>query len=85
LWIKFFQPYFCGQSDECSVINSKWALNKAKENIENWFPVVGILEDLETTFVILENKLPQFFQGLSKLYYENLNGNFIMQTLERSF
>merc|ERR1712062_660333 len=52
-------PYFCGQNE--------------KLNIEKWYPVIGTLEDLETTFFVLENKLPQFFKGISKIYFEELN------------
>ena len=71
----FFQPYFCGQNEKCSVIKHDWALENAKLNIEKWYPVIGTLEDLETTFFVLENKLPQFFKGISKIYFEELNGN----------
>ena len=70
----FFQPYFCGQNEKCSVIKHDWALENAKLNIEKWYPVIGTLEDLETTFFVLENKLPQFFKGISKIYFEELNG-----------
>ena len=71
----FFQPYFCGQYDECSLVQSKWALEKAKSNIEAFYPVVAVLEDLDNTFFVLENKLPKFFSGISKLYYETLKSN----------
>jgi len=66
-------PYFCGQNEKCSVIKHDWALENAKLNIEKWYPVIGTLEDLETTFFVLENKLPQFFKGISKIYFEELN------------
>ena len=56
------------------MIKHDWALENAKLNIEKWYPVIGTLEDLETTFFVLENKLPQFFKGISKIYFEELNG-----------
>jgi dermatan/chondrotin sulfate uronyl 2-O-sulfotransferase UST len=65
-------PYFCGQQDECSVLQSKWALETAKANIEHWYPVVGILEDLQMTLFVLENKLPLFFKGASHIYFNEL-------------
>ena len=39
---------------------------KAKENVEKYFPVVGILERLNDSLLVLEHKLPQFFKGASK-------------------
>jgi len=65
-------PYFCGQQDECSVLQSKWALETAKANIEQWYPVVGILEDLQMTLFVSENKLPLYFKGASRIYYKEL-------------
>ena len=56
------------------MIKHDWALENAKLNIEKWYPVIGTLEDLETTFFVLENKLPQFFKGISKIYFEELKG-----------
>ena len=57
------------------MIQNEWALENAKMNIEKWFPVIGVLEDLQTTFFVLENKIPQFFKGISKVYFEKLKGN----------
>jgi len=65
-------PYFCGQQDECSVLQSKWALETAKANIERWYPVVGILEDLQMTLFVLENELPLYFKGASHTYFRQL-------------
>ena len=56
------------------MIKNKWALDKAKSNIEKWYPVVGVLEDLQTTFLVLENRIPKFFHGITKIYYEKLRG-----------
>ena len=32
-----WQPYFCGQDEGCDVLGSHWALQRAKENVEQWF------------------------------------------------
>lgn len=48
--------------------NSQWALDKAKFNVQNFFAVVGILEDLEKTLRLLERKLPQYFSGALELH-----------------
>jgi hypothetical protein len=33
-----FQPYFCGQHDDCMILGSRWALNEAYKNIESFYP-----------------------------------------------
>ncbi|XP_064110796.1 heparan sulfate 2-O-sulfotransferase pipe-like [Macrobrachium nipponense] len=53
--------YFCGREPLCMVFGDKWGLQKAKANVEAFFSVVGILEDLPTTFQVLQNVLPDFF------------------------
>ena len=69
-----FQPYFCGQHDECRVVGSEWALSKAKANVERWYPVVGVLEMFRETLEVLEKRLPRFFRGVANLYYGELSG-----------
>ena len=49
-------------------------METAKANIEHWYPVVGILEDLQMTLFVLENKLPLFFKGASNIYFNELKG-----------
>ena len=77
-YLFFLQPYFCGQDAKCSVIKNEWALENAKANIEKWYPVIGTLEDLETTFFVLENKLPRFFKGISRIYFDELKGKILI-------
>ncbi|XP_002740956.1 uronyl 2-sulfotransferase-like [Saccoglossus kowalevskii] len=60
-------PYFCGQSAGCRVPN-KWALETAKKNVEENFKFVGVLEELNTTFQVLEVLLPQFFHGAPRVH-----------------
>ncbi len=72
-----FQPYFCGQTDECQVLNSRWALETAKRNVELWYPIVGALEKLRPTLVLLEHKMPHFFRGVTQMYDEDLKGNLV--------
>ena len=49
---------------ECPVHNSRWALNRAIENVEKHFPVVGVLEDLDVSLKLMQKALPQYFQGI---------------------
>ena len=39
------------------------AVSIAKLNIEKYYPVVGVLEEFNTTMMVLEEKLPVFFNG----------------------
>ncbi|XP_044732111.1 uronyl 2-sulfotransferase-like [Chrysoperla carnea] len=65
-------PYFCGQDPECRILNNEWALQRAKNNVERYYPVVGVLEELNSTLRILESKLPYFFKGIQKVYFDEL-------------
>ncbi|XP_076285633.1 heparan sulfate 2-O-sulfotransferase 1 isoform X2 [Lasioglossum baleicum] len=61
-------PMFCGQDARCAVTNNKWALQRAKANIIEWYPVVGILDCMEQSINVLEQKFPYFFRGAKHLY-----------------
>ena len=69
----YLQPYFCGHEDDCRRLGSLSALSSAKSNVETHFPVVGVLEEMEDTFAVLEKKLPKFFKGVKQVY-EDLDG-----------
>ncbi|KAG7188602.1 hypothetical protein KM043_008230 [Ampulex compressa] len=60
--------HFCGQDIRCTEKNSKWALQRAKSNVLEWYPVVGILEYMEQTLTALQSKFPYFFGGASGVY-----------------
>ena len=38
------------------------AMKDAIANVERWFPVVGILEDMDASFKIMEKMIPTFFR-----------------------
>ncbi|XP_076645982.1 heparan sulfate 2-O-sulfotransferase 1 isoform X2 [Halictus rubicundus] len=61
-------PMFCGQDPRCTVMNNKWALQRAKANIIEWYPVVGILDCMEQSINVLEQKFPYFFRGAKEMY-----------------
>ena len=60
--------YFCGQDYECSLHGSTKALSMAKMNVEKHYPVVGILERLQDSLILMEKTLPEFFNGLTLAY-----------------
>lgn len=71
-------PYFCGHDLRCLILDNNWALQKAKDNVEKYFPVVGVLEEFNVTLEIFEHKIPYFFRGIQKLYqneYLHLQNN----------
>eukprot|EP00094_Tigriopus_californicus_P003291 TCALIF_03166-PA protein Name:"Similar to Ust Uronyl 2-sulfotransferase (Mus musculus)" AED:0.02 eAED:0.06 QI:0/0.66/0.25/0.75/1/1/4/0/293 len=61
--------YFCGSESFCRVMGSKKALDQAKRNAEQFFPVVGVVEDLHNTFAKLEEILPTYFTGVDLLFH----------------
>ena len=56
------------------MLGSKWALNQAMRNIDAFYPVVGILEDMNSTLSVLQSRLPKFFRGIVKIYRDKLKG-----------
>ncbi|XP_059473937.1 heparan sulfate 2-O-sulfotransferase 1-like [Neocloeon triangulifer] len=65
-------PYFCGHESFCSEINNWQALERAKANVEKYFKVVGVLENLNETLAVLETSLPRYFRGVQELYFNEL-------------
>ncbi|KOX80467.1 Heparan sulfate 2-O-sulfotransferase 1 [Melipona quadrifasciata] len=61
-------PTFCGQDPRCTEVNNKWALERAKTNIVEYYPVVAVLEHMERSIDVLEYKFPYFFRGAKDSY-----------------
>lgn len=45
-----------------------WALEKAKSNVEKYFPVVAVLEMYDESLVVMENLVPEFFEGIQNMH-----------------
>lgn len=56
------------------MLNDRWALERAKSNVERYYPVVGVLEELNSTLTVLEKRLPYFFRGVKDIYFKQLLG-----------
>ncbi|KAK8728969.1 hypothetical protein OTU49_008905, partial [Cherax quadricarinatus] len=65
-------PYFCGHQEYCRELNNGAALRVAQQHVEEWYPVVGVLEEINTTLLVLQHHLPQYFAGVTDLYYNEL-------------
>ena len=46
----------------------KSSLQRAMYNADRYFSVLGLTEDLDTTFRLLEVYLPRFFKGASQMF-----------------
>lgn len=62
---------FCGHEPVCAMFNSEAVLQRAKENVEKFYVVVGVLEEVNKTLSVLEAELPEFFPDALRLYHEN--------------
>uniref|UniRef100_UPI00358DED7B uronyl 2-sulfotransferase isoform X2 n=1 Tax=Myxine glutinosa TaxID=7769 RepID=UPI00358DED7B len=65
--IFYIIPYFCGQDPRCREPGI-WALSQAKENLMRNYLLVGILEELEDTLLLLQRLLPHFFKNAASIY-----------------
>lgn len=42
--------------------------------MEAWYPVVGILEEVNITLAVLQHRLPHYFAGVLDVYHNDLLG-----------
>ena len=68
IYVTYFQPYFCGQDLECTKHNSPWALKRAMERVDEHYPVVAVLEELDKSLMVMQNLMPRFFGGIWDLF-----------------
>ncbi|XP_070572977.1 uronyl 2-sulfotransferase-like [Ptychodera flava] len=59
--------YFCGQHPLCRV-PSRWAVERAKENVIKYYYFVGLTEEYDDTLKLLQLMLPRFFEGAFEMY-----------------
>ncbi|XP_076034814.1 uronyl 2-sulfotransferase homolog pip-like [Oratosquilla oratoria] len=63
--------FFCGQHPACMEIGNVGALQRAKRHVENYYSVVGIMEEFELSFKVLEGYVPRFFKGAAEVFRRN--------------
>ncbi|TMW42272.1 hypothetical protein DOY81_012648, partial [Sarcophaga bullata] len=62
--------FFCGQNRKlCMPFNSKAAMQKAKQTVEQDYAVVGTWEDTNITLSVLEHYIPRYFKNAKVAYY----------------
>ena len=62
--------FFCGSKDKCSQFGSKEALMEAKRNVEKYYAVVGVAEDMKKSIIVFENYIPKYFNNALRFYDE---------------
>ena len=60
-------------NDDCDQFESKTALKIAKNNVEKYYAVVGVLENWQETLQVLESYIPAYFNGVKKIYNEYMS------------
>ena len=60
--------FFCGNDMLCDKFESQEALTMAKENVEKYYAVVGVLEQLDKSLEVLENYVPRYFANARKTH-----------------
>ena len=61
---------FCGSKEKCSQFGSKEALKEAKRNVEKYYAVVGVTEEMETSMIVFEKFIPKYFRNALRFYHE---------------
>ena len=61
--------YFCGHHEICNKFNNPLALQLAKSNVEKYYPVIGIVENMNKTLAVLEHFWPEYFKGAVNAYF----------------
>ena len=64
---------FCGSKEICSQFGSKEALEEAKINVEKYYAVVGVTEEMEKSMVVYEKYIPKYFKNALRFYYKVMN------------
>ena len=67
--------YFCGSAPICKFGGNFDVLQRAKYNVEAYYSLVGLTNDLKRSFELLEVFLPAFFSGMLILTWFNLSSN----------
>ena len=59
--------FICGYHWQCFHCSNE-ALKRAMSNVEHFYPVIGLVEEMNKTIAVMENVLPLFYAGVKKAY-----------------
>lgn len=80
MWLQI--PFLCGHDPACWEIGNSWALEEAKRNLQRYYFLVGVTEELNEFVEVLENVLPRFFKGAYNFFLHN-NKSHLRQTTQK--
>ena len=67
--------YYCGSAPICKKGGNFDVLQRAKYNVEAYYSLVGMAQDLKRSFELLEVLLPAFFSGVKSIFKEDIKFN----------
>ncbi|KAK7081014.1 hypothetical protein SK128_007319 [Halocaridina rubra] len=59
--------YVCGMNESCTERGNRWALQQAKYNMDRYYGVVGLLEELPLSLAVFEAYIPRFFKDCNQI------------------
>ena len=62
---------FCGHDPVCRKFNNPEALQIAKENVDKYYKVVGITENINMTLKVAEHEMPEYFENAFHVYHHD--------------
>ena len=71
----------------CRHYGNHEAMAMAKSNIEKYYPVVGVLEHMNMSLIVMEEKLPEYFKGALEEFHaaSGINYQYTYTVLASSF
>ena len=60
---------------ECRIFGSTDALQLAKKNVERYYAVVGVLEEMKKSLAVFEKFIPKFLGKSSTVYKAMMDGD----------
>ena len=60
-------PFFCGENSECDRVSEK-SLDIAIKNMEKNFLIVGITEQIDDFFAVIEKVFPTYFTNITAVW-----------------
>ena len=67
--------YYCGSAPICTKGEKFDVLQRAKYNVEAYYSLVGMAQDLKRSFELLEVLLPRYFSGVKSIFNQDIEFN----------
>ena len=62
--MSYMLPFFCGSEEVCQTATEE-SFRRAKRNMEQKFLIVGLTEQIDDLFPVLEKMFPSYFKGIT--------------------